>query len=412
MSIPSLNHSMVAENLDFYAGSPMIYHCHHFNLFLDQTIDDALGPVAGLELRTEAARQSSRQLLLGVMANADVRTPAERLALAQEVFGAFGHGRLRIDADADGGSAEGEFLHYGHSWHEKYGKVVRRRTTADAFAAGFAAAAVEVAFGTDVGFKATETACVARGDERCVFELVPDPSLAGVPLLSIDNTRANPPTGGIQEERIVAITNGLREFLSGVAGDDRGLVQAFGVYVTRHLTNYYNTISYAAVDKVASRSEALVPMVEGLLRESGHVCVFYTFGGILYSPEWDGLVGRVEGGLEEVVSSCCAISRALGFGSWSIKELSESRLVIQTGSEYESPYCSVAGRSIAGQSYFLQGAALAFMRLWEAVDWQDRPDLDQQLYDQLFKSGTQWKVEQTQSLCSGDPVSEVVVTRV
>ena len=42
------------------AGVPVIYHCHHFNLFLDQTIDDALGPVEGPKVRFEAAREAFR----------------------------------------------------------------------------------------------------------------------------------------------------------------------------------------------------------------------------------------------------------------------------------------------------------------------------------------------------------------
>ena len=140
--------------------------------------------------------------------------------------------------------------------------------------------------------------------------------------------------------------------------------------------------------------------------------MFNTIGGILYSPEWDALVGRIQGDLEEVVSSSCAISRALGFGSWSIKELDTNHLVLQTGSEYESPYCTaVLNQSNPGTSYFLQGAALAFMRLWEALDWQARPALNQDLYNQLFRSGKQWKVEQTQTLSAGDPVTEILVTR-
>ena len=34
---------MASHNHTFFAHTPVVYHCHHFNLFLDQTIDDALG---------------------------------------------------------------------------------------------------------------------------------------------------------------------------------------------------------------------------------------------------------------------------------------------------------------------------------------------------------------------------------
>jgi len=412
MSIADLSRTLADRNLDFLAGAPSVLHCHHFNLFLDQTIDDALGPVDGPRLRFEAARDAARQLLRGAIGLADLRTPAERLAFAQELFGAMGHGILHLDATPNGGTAEGHHLHYGFAWREKYGSIVRRRTPADAVASGFAAAAVELAFDT-VPMDSTEQQCIAMEHDRCSFTLSPDPSATTRPLLTEDNIDCNPPTRGLEEDRIAHITAELRGLLATVKCDDRGLVQAFGVYVTRHLTNYYNAISYASVERVASRNMALVPMVEGLLRESGHVCVFNTFGGILYSPEWDGLVGRVRGDLEEVVGGCCAIARALGFGSWAISELTPERLVLRTGSEYESPFCQAAlGNQCRGTSYFLQGAALAFMRLWQAIDWNSRPGLDQRLYDQLFRSGqVTWHVEQTRTLSAGDPVSEVVVTR-
>lgn len=411
MSIAALNQTLEGRNLDFFAGAPMVYHCHHFNLFLDQTIDDALGPAEGQRVRIQAAQAAARQLLQGLVAATGARTPAERLELAQDTFRAIGHGRLRIQADRTGGSAEGEFLHYSFAWREKYGELIRRHHPVDAVAAGFAAAAIEIAFGE--AMHAEEHQCIAMEHARCSFRFHPS-SAPRIALLSQDNIQTNAPTGGIAEERIASISAGLRQFLAGVSGDDRGLVSAFGVYVTRHLTNYYNNISYTAIDHVAGRSPALVPMLEGLLRESGQVCVFNTFGGILYSPEWDGMVGRIGGDLEEVVSSCCGIARALGFGSWAIGELSADRLVLQTGSEYESPYCTAAlGRQCTGTSYFFQGAALAFMRLWQAVDWRMRPALSQDLYNEMFRTGRPtWHVEQRQTLSAGDPISQVVVTRV
>ena len=39
----------------------------------------------------------------------------------------------------------GEYLHYSFAWREKYGERIRRRFPVDAFAAGFSAAATEVA---------------------------------------------------------------------------------------------------------------------------------------------------------------------------------------------------------------------------------------------------------------------------
>ena len=339
MDLTDLTSTIAGTCLDFVADAPMIYHCHHFNLFLDQTVDDALGPDLSRQVRHDAARAACRQLIANVCDHAGAQTPAERLEIAGGLFGAFGHGRLDLDVDAAGGTAGGTHLHYGFAWREKYGAQVRRTTPADGVASGWAAAAAEIALRTDTAFRATESACLAKRDDRCAFALAPDPNPAQIPTVTRATTTANAPVAGLAEERIAAIEAGLRSFLAGVSGDARGLIEAFGVLITRHLPNYYNAISYRALASARGRDAALVPVVESLLRESGHVCVFNTIGGILYSPEWDALVGRIEGDLVEVVSSGAAISRALGFGAWSIEALDRDRLVLVTGSEYESPFC-------------------------------------------------------------------------
>ncbi|MEZ4237427.1 MAG: hypothetical protein R3F59_15025 [Myxococcota bacterium] len=409
MKLDDLNSSLESACLDFLGGAPLVYHCHHFNLFLDQTVDDAVGSARGWELRRDMAHQAWLQLLSAVADGVGAHTPAERLTACQQLYAAMGHGRMAVTADRGRGAAEGEFLHYGFAWKQKYGAQVRRHRPVDAVAAGFAAAATQVAHRTAEPLVAVETGCIAKEDPRCTFEIAPGGPPPGRVVHESDLRPVEPRTG-LAEERISAINAGLRNFLGGVAGDDRGLVEAFGVFVTRHMTNYYNGISYGAVDVVRERSEALVPMVEGLLRESGHVCVFNTFGGILYSPEWDALVGRIEGDLTEVVSSCCAIARALGFGAWTIEELSPKRLVVTTSTEYESPWCAtVRTEPCPGASYFLQGAAVAFMRLALDLDWKARRPLTRELYDDLFKGDSRWRVEQPDSLAAGSAVSRVVV---
>lgn len=416
MDWQQLDTTLDNANLDFLAGHPFIFHCHHFNLFLDQTVDDACGPELGVELRTKAARHSSYHFLSRLFAELGLNTPAERLTLAMEVFAGLGHGHLHIDANVDGGTAEGEFLHYSFAWKEKYGGKIARLTPVDAFAAGFVAAAVQAAFDYEFSFTATEESCYAMHAERCAFKIEAIMDMEEFNLVDLAITKQHigqAYVDGLEEERIQAITVGLREFLKSVQGDEhRGLIETFGVFVTRHTPNYYNMITCEALDYTKKNNPEFLAIVEELVRESGHVCVFNTFAGILYSPEWDALVGRVQGGLNEVVSSCMAIARALGFGTWAIKELSEDRLVIITGSEYESPYCAISDHALKeSNAYFIQGAGIAIMRLWEALDWQKRPLLNQELYNQLFKSGSHWEATQTQSLANGDPYTEVVVSR-
>lgn len=407
---------LVPHDLTFHTTTPYVYHCHHYNLFHDQTIDDILGEEKGLELRVDSAHAAFRQLLHDACKEKGCRTPAERIELAQSLFAAMGQGRIVLDVSAEGGSARGTHVHYGFTWSEKYGSRVNRVDPADAVGAGFCAAATELAFDLPPGsMRATETACVAKRDPECVFEIRRDPhELPRTVGRSDYEALLSASEGGLHEERIASITSQLQQFLLGVSGDERGLVQAFGVFVTQHLSNYYNETAYAAVRAAERTMPSAVPMAEALLREAGHVCVFNTFGGILLSPEWEAVAGPLKNDPTEIVVGATAIARGLGFGRWSISELVPGeRLVMDATSSYEAPhYRARFGPADKPRSYFLEGAALAMMVLAHRVDWDARPELTQAFYDNLFRGGgLGFQVHSTKCLARGDDRSRVVVER-
>ena len=413
-----LRSSIAEHHLRFLADVPTIVHCHHFNLFLDQTIDDALGAEVGLRVRTDAAQESAHVLLSAVNEALGVRAVDECLRVASSVFRSMGQGTLEFDVRPEGGEATGAFLHYGFSWREKYGRDIKRRRPADGFAAGFAAAATEVAHGLPLWtLEARERGCVSMRSERCRFDISLRVGNKPAPEKPVDveATRSVLPAvvDGFADAEIEATTQQLLDFLEGVEADARGLVQAFGVFITRHLAGYHNRVSYAAVELLRESNAPLVPILESLFRESGQVCAFHTFGGILLSPEWEALVGAPDGDVERHVIRCAAIARALGFGRWTVHELEpDARLVLRTPVTYETPYCLVRhGRQASPSSYFLQGASLAFMELAHRLDWQGAPQLDDALYRRLFSAGAHWKVEQTADTACGDAFCEVVVTR-
>jgi hypothetical protein len=218
---------------------------------------------------------------------------------------------------------------------------------------------------------------------------------------------------GKHEDTICNIASGLRDFTAGVAGDERGLVQAFGVFVTMMHPSYYNRIQYDTLRKLEEKNPRIAAVGEALFRESGHVCVFNTFGGILQSPEWEGMVETVTSDPEKIITFCTAIGRALGFGHWTIQDFTPGeRLVLRTPSTYESAYFRAReGTSEHGICYFLQGAAVGLMQLAHYVKWEERPQLTQDYYDKLFKKGQKWQVRETSCIGRGDPYCEVVVTK-
>jgi hypothetical protein len=414
-SLNALRSVLDGQDMTFLAGVPYVYHCHHYNLFHDQTIDDALGEDHGARIRFAAARAASSELLAGLSAATGADTPAERIALATRVLPWMGHGRIEISATASGGEATGTFLHYAFTWREKYGTRVKRDEPADAFAAGFAAAAVENAFRLPAGsIGAFEDKCFALRDSNCHFMLTPaTPSPA---LVRIDQeavaTHLGPTFGGIEEAKIAAIADGLRGFVRGVAGDERGVIAAFGVFVTMHLSNYYNHTIFEAIHHIEREIPSAIPAGEALLREAGQACVFNTFGNMLLSPEWEGMVGAPTGDPLELLTYSCAIARGFGFGHWSVHEFEPGRrLVLRAPADYESPfYLARYGKSTKPRCYFLQGSALAMMVLAHSVPWKSRPQLTSEFYQSLFRGKLPWVMEQTQCPTRGDALSEIVVT--
>ncbi|QDG52379.1 hypothetical protein FIV42_17010 [Persicimonas caeni] len=404
----------------FAGDTPVCSHCHHYNLFIDKTIDDALGVGSSIQLRTDAAREFFFQLLSSVFAEAGVDSPDERLSLAAEIFSNFGHGKIDLSQlNADGGEAIGEHMHYAYTWLEKFGDTQQRYHPADAVAGGFAAAALACAH--DLAPEAVdvqETECLVLGDSRCVFELSIREVELSEPRIRVDYDKIAevvPETfAGIQEETVERLTVGLKEFLANVSGDERGLIQAFGVFVTTNPSSLYNRISYEMLETLRREHPSFVAVSASLLREAGRLCGFNTFGGIIGSPEWEALTGSTERDMLTVALHACTIARGLGFGRWSVSDYEEGKMIaFQAPSTYEGPYYKIRhGVADDPTCYLFEGACEAAAQLGHAVDWSEQPDFTPAFYEDVFApSNNPWRAEQTRCACKGDDRCEVVVTR-
>ena len=403
------------HDLTFLAGTPYVYHCHHFNLFHDQTIDDVLGEEAGFELRMRSSRDNFKPLLESLFARMSAWTVPEKIVLAQELFASMGQGRLSFEGEGATLTATGEHLHYGFAWREKYGARVRRIDPTDAVASGFVAALAQITSPDDAAFTGRERECVAMRASACRIVVEKDARPAGAVVREPEIVKhLGKSEGGLDEAEISGIAAGLSGFMKPVAGDARGLVDAFGVLVTQHLSGYYNETAFAAVRHVEAISPNVAAACEDLLREAGHVCVFNTFGNILLSPEWEGMVGPLTGDPHDIVKGCCAIARGLGFGRWTIGEhVPGKKLVLRTSSNYEAAHwLERFGVDVRSRAYFMQGAALAFMVLAQRVPWRSKPQLTPAFYDQLFRGeGIGYRITTPRCLTMGHEVTEVVIER-
>lgn len=146
----------------------LVFHCHHYNVFLQRSIDEALGPDAA-EVQRDAAAEASRGLLEGLYAKDGGQPVAARLERARAMFGSLGFGLAELSPHEAGVGVKLKTSHYAVGWQAKFG---RAGAPVCHFAVGYWRGAVAAAMGLSperVG--GTERRCAACGVERDGCEL-------------------------------------------------------------------------------------------------------------------------------------------------------------------------------------------------------------------------------------------------
>lgn len=400
----------------FVSGSPLVSHCHHFNLFFEQIIDDALGWDVGQQVRMDSAYEASSQLLNGFISEMPPTTLSDRLDIACSMFAAMGLGELEFKIAQNGSRALGRHLHYGYTWRRERGQRRNPKHVADAVCTGYIMAAVEAAFGLSLGsLRCVERSCIATGDgDVCEFDILnqgADEEAFGV---TKDDIRELMPEtfAGLHETSLASLAGDLREFVVTTQGDKRGLIESFGVFLTHHMANYYNHCANRMLSILEEEKPGAVEVAKELLRDCGHQDGYFLFGGVLRSAEWGALAQVItnESSSIDIIKGCLAIARAFGFGRWCLEEYKpETRLILQSPGTYESAYRKVAyPDSDSGCCFVYQGTALAIMDLAHRVDWDTETAISPDSYRDL-RTDIRWKATETHCISDGHDMCRVVV---
>lgn len=132
------------RNVITLGGARLVFHCHHYNMIFQRSIEDGLGERAPARLFA-ASMESARRLLEGTEREAPSAGPEALLARASELFASLGFGRADVSRlTARGGTVALGPSHYAVGWSEKFGP---RATPVCFFACGYFAAAVALAGG-------------------------------------------------------------------------------------------------------------------------------------------------------------------------------------------------------------------------------------------------------------------------
>ncbi|MEM7183640.1 MAG: 4-vinyl reductase [Spirochaetota bacterium] len=394
-------------------GEPVVFHCNHYNLFLQRTIEDASEYIPSEQILTDGGAISIYAMLKQLFnQNSQYSMANKRLSIASYIYSYLGFGLLDLSSlSEEGGSITTPVTHYSYAWKQKWGQ---RDKPVDFFTCGFIQAAAAIAFGKPINYyHVQQSKCVSMGAEENQFEIKRNPNPRVLPV--------SPGSGvNVLQQREVAkiATNldekGITETIRGLEliGNADGLIPAFGVYLTRHFANYYNYISYEMV-RYITQETGEPDLARDLLIEAGHGCAFNTFGGIMKSDEWAGMIEPNCKTKEDWASGIIAVANAFGWGYWAIQELlpGESMKLAVDGSYESNGYLGAYGQSDSPIGFLLTGGAAGLMNLLYHGDITEKPELNAEYYDSLFSSDKSFIGTQTHCRAKGDTLCEVSVNR-
>ncbi|MEN9222015.1 MAG: hypothetical protein Q6M04_06215, partial [Thermostichus sp. BF3_bins_97] len=196
-------------------------------------------------------------------------------------------------------------------------------------------------------------------------------------------------------------------------GDETGQIRAFNVLLTRMPANFYNRIQYRFLEALRQVNPELLGVGQDLIRESGHVCVFYTFGNIMESVEWESLVLPMIQSDTDWIHGGYAVASSLGWGRWQAVEVTSNqdcRVVID--GNYEANYFLASHPDWHEPAcYFAQGAVPAMMNIVYNGKVAEKPTLDQAFYNRLFQRGGVFQGSEVKAREKGDPWCEFTAYR-
>lgn len=153
-----------------FAGQPCTMHCHHYNINLQKTLEDALGD-EGIELLYQSAVESNFrnfQTLAGQYTQ--IKTKKSKMEMAATLFQISGLGIIHFQhIGSTGGRIVSPSSHHVTGWLAKHG---RRNTPGCHFTRGWIAALMAVINDRHPDdFIVRETSCKMMRAPECVFDI-------------------------------------------------------------------------------------------------------------------------------------------------------------------------------------------------------------------------------------------------
>lgn len=395
------------RNAYIASNEPAIFHCNHYNCFLQAVLLDTLDYIPEVEAVLMDCAQEISYHQFSQFFSIEILKPKERKKIIEDYFRFAGFGLVDLgEVNQNGGVVITDSDHYGISWKGKFGIS---KKPVSYFTSGFLAGAVEAIYGASLGtYFTTQQSCISKGDRNSLFRiskrnskriLVPSQGEGRYTTYA-----QNQPDGtGVDYSSIrEALT------LMPIEGSPtNGLIDAFGVLLTRHYANYYCNISYSFLNlyekKMGLKGKEIATK---LLTEAGHICAFNTFGGIMQSNEWNGLIKPMLKSGDDWIHGIVAVVNAFGWGFWEIDEfIPNERLRLKISSGYEAnSFLARFGKSLDPVSFLATGGAAGLMNLIYVLDLPKKVPvtLDEEQYKIIHSNTGFFTAKQLKCRAMGD----------
>ncbi len=388
-------------------GEAMVFHCHHYITNLQRTILDADYINSKLFLIGSAVDAVYNQLTnLCVGLNVD-----ESKLIAQDIYKVFGYGLIDLsDMDEDGIKLQSTKSFFSKTWKMKFGNATK---PVDYYTSGFLAAAYAVIYKKELkNINAVQTTCMACGDDintfivqigECNFSLYPKKSptvFKNVPKLSLN------------WEHEETITNAFLGAAATLVGNEEGYIPAFGVYIVRNQSDYVNRLQFEFVKAMTEvAGEYGVTLAGELLMEAGHACGFFTYGGIMTSPEWEATVKPYLKTKEDWIKGLAALINTMGWGYHTAVELSQEKAIFRNYNDFEDlSYVRMYGKSEYPTHWANSGGFTGLMQLVYNTDLLDGEKIEtEEGFRKMRRSKVGYKTKMTKGISCGDDFLEVEI---
>jgi predicted hydrocarbon binding protein len=389
-------------------GETMIFHCHHYLNYLQRSILDA-DYIDSRPFLIGAAADCALNQLENLTNNLSFK---EKMQMCESVYKTFGYGIIDLSSlNKNGGTIATKNSFYSQTWIMKFTSSTK---PVDYFTTGYIAATLSILFEIPLSnIIAKQTKCLAVGDDEnefyfeigeCNFKLYPKK----LPTKFKDVQKHKIPW-----EHEDVITDAFIGAHAMLVGNNDGLIPAFGVYVSRNYSDYVNRLQVEFIDAMKEAAGMYgVTLGRELMMEAGYACGFFTYGGIMTSPEWEGAVKPYLKTKEDWIAGLASLINAMGWGYHTALEVSKDCSIFRNYNDFEDmSYIRMYGESSQYPVSWANAGGFAGLcqLIYQTGLTEGNPIETEEGFRQMRRNKVSYKTKMTKSIVTGDDFLEAEV---